>query len=188
MKKIVAFLLALVMLLGLVGCTGAKDEFTSGIITENSYENAFLGIGCKLNDDWHTDVEGSEDETVGEEGIVTDFLAATDDATQHISVIVQDMGFVYGAVMDEKSLIESALAGVEQGISEMDGEKVSIKIAEVDFCGATRYAYDCSYERSGMPIFQKQIYLKKGKYLAVITFSTYLENTTDDMVKLFYAI
>ena len=188
MKRIVAFLLALVMLLGLVGCTGAKDEFTSGIITENSYENAFLGIGCKLNDDWHTDVEGSEDETVGEEGIVTDFLAATDDATQHISVIVQDMGLVYGAVMDEKSLIESALAGVEQGISEMDGEKVSIKIAEVDFCGDTHYAYDCSYERSGMPVFQKQIYLKKGKYLAVITFSTYLENTTDDMVKLFYAI
>lgn len=188
MKKIVTFLLALVTLFGLVGCTGAKGEFTDGTITENSYENAFLGIGCKLNDDWYTDIEESEQELVSDEGIITDFLAATDDATQHIKIIVQDMGLVYGAVMDEKSMIDSALAGVEQGISEMGGEKVSIKTTEVDFCGDTHYAYDCNYERSGMPIYQKQIYFKKGKYLAVITLSTYLENTTDDLVKLFYTM
>ena len=130
MKRAVGLLLALVLVLSMAAC-GKKDGdggdsqsgFQRGTIENGIYTNTFVGIGCELSDDWtyYSDeqlaelsgvvAESSEEmQKAMEDGKSTyDMFASAMEGLVTINVVYEDLGALYGKLLDEAGYLEIAV-------------------------------------------------------------------------------
>lgn len=203
MKKILALFLASIMVFALVSCGNSEKQLPTGSTEDNTYENKFISVGCKLDDDWTflTDEEIDElnnvdKDAVGEEmaeanqkaSIIYDMSAAKSDNTQMININLINLGLVYGSTMDESAYIDASIETIKTGLENMGLENIVTKKATVTFAGKSRHAIEVSGEASGIKIYEKVVCLKAGKYMSNITVVSYLEDTTDEILAAFYAL
>ncbi len=203
MKKFLALFLASVMVFALVSCGNSEKQLPTGSNENNKYENEFIGIGCKLDDDWTflTDEEIDElnniaKDAVGEEiaeaiekaNIIYDMSAAKSDNTQMININLENLGLVYGSTMDESAYIDASIETIKTGLENMGLENIVAEKTTVTFAGKTRHAIEVSGEASGIKIYEKQVCIKAGKYMSNITAISYIEDATDEILAAFYAV
>ncbi len=98
-----------------------------------------------------------------------DMMAYTDRGVKNVNVVIQDMGVMYGIVGDIKSVVEASKDLMKSQFENMGWADVSIEMGTLNFCGKDEVCLNISATVSGVPIQQKQVYLKSGSYEAIIT-------------------
>lgn len=182
-------------------------SFVGGI-----YENTYAGFGCTLDSGWvyksaeelqdisaltQDLLEGSEiDLSESNLAQVTDMMAENMDLLASINVLYQQITpqeKVAFSLMDESASIDTILESkdalissyAQAGIDVTSMEKVSIS-----FLGETRYAIHTvgSIQGAGYYILQLFDYKLGGDYAVILTISTLVEDTTSDLLNLFYPV
>lgn len=216
MKKLIAVLLALCTVFALCACgsgpevggsvTSGEDDssFQLGTINGGVYENSYLGVGISLDDSWSIydqeqlaqlvgwTAEQYDDEKYAEQiknaDIFYDLFASADNGLVSINVIIQNLGLLYGTVMDEDKLVDMTLEQMNEqlqsaGFSDISAEKVTVNFAGAECAGikASSIYQDTDY-------FTQQVFIKHGKYMAIFTVSSFFEDITGDILSQFYGI
>ena len=226
MKKFTAMFLALMLILSLCACgeknvsgtlspqesqTGAAEtveepevDFQLGVTTGGKYENAFLGIGCSLDDSWTfagqeelaqmigTTAELFDDEKYAEKAesldMVQDMYASTNEGMETINVLIQNMGLLYGAAISEEKYVELGVEEMKEAVGSAGFELQSIETGTTTFAGEEHYVLHvfCTYQ--DIPYYCHQILVKQGNYMAIVTFASFFEDTTESLAEYFYAL
>ena len=207
MKRAAGLLLALVLVLSMVAC-GKKDGdggdsqsgFQRGTIENGIYTNTFAGIGCQLSDDWtyYTDeqlaelsgvvAESSEEmQKAMEDGKSTyDMFASAMEGLVTINVVYEDLGALYGKLLDEAGYLEIAVPKLEDALASMGLSNVKVEQTPVQFAGLVREGAVISGEMDGVPMYETLVCIKQEGYMCCVTMCSWTEDITADLVELFY--
>ncbi len=209
MKKILAILMALMMLASLFGCaavtpTGEVAENRLGTIENGVYKNEFFGITAKLDADWTIASEERLAELVGltadaitdeaiskqleESGVAFDLYASTDDDLTTLNVCIENIGLLYGAAMDESAYADAALGNLVTSLESIGLEDVTTEKATVPFAGKERVSIAIHATTSGIDFYETLVILKQGNYIATVTASSYFKDVSSDILDNFTAI
>ena len=185
-----------------------EDELEIGSIVGGTYENDFAGIGCKLDSSWtyFTDEEllelngivadSIDDEELAEQlrdsDTFYDMAAMADEGLTTVNVVVENLGLLYGAVLDTGSYIDISLENLESQLSGMGLNVTACEKDSFDFCGKPSDGIHISgtmdVEGYEIEMFERMAFVKAGTYMFCITACTYFEDTTSDILDLFYAV
>lgn len=207
MKRAAGLLLALVLVLSMAAC-GKKDGdggdsqsgFQRGTIENGIYTNTFVGIGCQLSDDWtyYTDeqlaelsgvvAESSEEmQKAMEDGKSTyDMFASAMEGLVTINVVYEDLGALYGKLLDEAGYLEIAVPKLEDALTSMGLSNVKVEQTPVQFAGLVREGAVISGEMDGVPMYETLVCIKQEGYMCCVTMCSWTEDITADLVELFY--
>ena len=186
MKRAAGLLLALVLVLSMAAC-GKKDGdggdsqsgFQRGTIENGIYTNTFVGIGCQLSDDWtyYTDeqlaelsgvvAESSEEmQKAMEDGKSTyDMFASAMEGLVTINVVYEDLGALYGKLLDEAGYLEIAVPKLEDALASMGLSNVKVEQTPVQFAGLVREGAVISGEMDGVPMYETLVCIKQEGYM-----------------------
>lgn len=209
MKKWIALLLALVMVLSLAACgdddessdggkIGNPDAPVEGVLSGNTYTNEFFGFRMDLDSDWTVyDAETAAQMTgtalenadlgisLEETGLITPVYATASDGMTTINVVIEDLSKTAGSSLSESAYAKAGSANLKTALESMGCTDVSVKTGTVDFAGSSHACISTSASVYGMDMYQTQVVVKSDKYVAIITVGTYFENTTEDLLDLF---
>ena len=202
-KRISALVLALLMMVSLFGCAPKEELYAGGSVSARTYENALLGLQCIIPADWSYlteaellqlgDVPALEEEQTMEEcltahlnngGQVQDMYAMTEDGLQTVNVMVTKIDLA----AQEMTIADFADLGakeVREVYEEMGITEVNMSREQVDFLGETVEAIRLSGAYEDVPLYSLQLCLERGSYLCVVTFNSYVEDTTETLMKFF---
>lgn len=185
--------------------TAAPEESLDlGSVSGFKYENAYFGFGCELDDQWtfasEDDLLGMVQATadlVGDDNLKDDLLKADmfydmvatyyDGATS-MNVVVQNIGAAYGALLDEEAMVEETVKVMPDQLAAASMDVKSCEHVTVEFAGADHDGILTHSTINGVDIYQLQAFVKVGKYVAVVTMSSQLEDNVDAMLGFFYAV
>lgn len=207
MKRIAAFLLASVMMFLLISCSGNSDVrgevIELGSTLDNKYENKFFGIGCKLDGDWtflsNGEIREMNDITndMGDDEmasklekaeIIYDMSAVKSNSSGNIVINIENLGIISSATMKEEEYAAASIEGVKSTFEELQATNINAKEDSVTFAGSNHAAIKVNCEISGIKVFQTVVCYKKDKYMACIAITSYVNDTTDEMLSYFYAL
>ncbi len=186
-----------------------EELFQAGTAEDGVYTNEMLGLGCTLDSDWTFATQEEIAATFGmakelieqaETGVelddaqtFTDMYVYADAGARNINVQVQTLGALEGGIMgkiSEETLLDSVLPVLENTLSSAyaDFGTVTCEKADVRFLDEDHKAVSMVTEAEDMTMYQKQVYLPQGRYVAIVTCTSVGEDTTDEMLELFYKI
>lgn len=187
------------------GSDGGKNSFAPGTVEDQTYTNRFAGITCTLDGDWEflseeemaqqnemTKEAFSDNETMQKAldsgKTVYDMMANADEGMRSINVLYENLGALYGKALSEE---DYAKMGVEQVKTAMESIGMTVtdcQVGKVSFAGGEHYAILSSFEYMGVAVYQRQVCMKAGNYMMVVTAATWLEDTTDTILSSFRAL
>lgn len=215
MKRALAMLLAASMIFALCACgsgkqdvggsvSSAEPELQTGTVNGGVYENDFIGIGISLDDSWDIYDEEQLAELIGltaeqydDEKYVEqlknadmfyDFFASAEQGLVTVNIIIQNLGLIYGTVLDEDKIVDMSLEQMDEQLQSAGFANVSAEKNSIDFAGAERVGIKSSSEYQGMAYYTQQAFIKQGKYMAIVTVSSFIEDITADVMSEFYDI
>lgn len=209
-KRIFALVLVIALALSLTACSSAgksgstdEKELTLGVIDDDNktYTNEFLGLKCQLDESW--DIFDAQ-QMAQLQGVVADLLSDTDLSEQlndagtaqifyaqaegglkTVNIVIENMGILYGSLMDEK---EYAEAGVEQIAPAFEGiglTEINTNITSMKFAGKDHTAITLHGSLGGTDFYETIICYKIGNYIANITAGSYTSDATNDILAMF---
>ena len=170
-----------------------------------TYENAALGIRAEFGQGWRL---LNEEERAQQMGLVTEtapdedmskIIAESlesgksvsdlhaerlDGSGDNVNIMLENMGAL-GLLVDEKTYYESARAGMEQYLQGMGCKIVSMEGQEVDFCGKPHYGMFLEASVNGVSFYERQVYIKYGSYMGILTAFSMDKTRLDDMIDVF---
>ena len=216
MKKLLALILALCLVFAFAGCgsepthirgeqqsnTSSEETLSLGAVDGLTYENKFIGIGCKLSDEWafYTDEEIRElnnitADVMGEEfqeaieiaTIVYDMYASTANGdtvnvnlekASALQLLSLDLNENYKAIFDEiKPSFES------QGFSN-----VAYELGSVNFSGKEFPCINITAEYMGLTMYETLLSIKCSGYLANMAVASLDKSVLDATLASFYTV
>lgn len=205
-KRVSALLLALLMTVALFGCAPKEELYSAGSVSARTYENALLGLQCIVPADWSYlteeellqlgDVPALEEEQTMAEcltahlnngGQVQDMYVMTEDGLQTVNVMVTKLDLV----AQEMTIADFADLGAEEVrevYEEMGITEVELNREQVEFLGETAEAIRLSGAYEDVPLHSLQLCLERGSYVCVVTFNSYVEDTTETLMKFFHPL
>ena len=179
-----------------------------GVATETSYVNEHFGFRYDAPDNWYilsreeiATVTGMAASAIDDEALSAAFESAgyvTDlyvmdtvpaiegaDAYNNVNVTIQDIGKLYGIILDEKKLAEASVKSVKDTLGAMGLSDITTEISEMEFLGKTCTISTISSTTGDIDMYQKQVYLKNGAAVACITATTSGEDKTDEVLSAF---
>ena len=180
-----------------------------GTLTDTSYVNDYFGLRYDAPANWYI---LSRDETVAIMGIVAsnvddealveifentgyvidlnamDTIPAIEGADAHnsVNITIQDIGKIYGMILDEKRLAEVSAESVRESLEALGLTDITMEIGETEFIGKTCVVSALTGKTGDIDMYQKQVYLKNGSAVACITATTSGEDKTDEILSAFY--
>ena len=215
MKRALAMLLAASMIFALCACgsgkqdvggsvSSAEPELQTGTVNGGVYENDFIGIGISLDDSWDIYDEEQLAELIGltaeqyddekyveqieKADLFYDLFASADEGLVSVNVVIQNLGLLYGTVMDEDKIVDMSLEQMDEQLQSAGFSDISAEKITVDFAGAERTGIKSSSLYQGADYFTQQVFIKHGKYMAIFTVSSFFEDITGDVLSQFYGI
>lgn len=223
MKKLLAIIISALLVLCLVtGCSKTDDnvdldnkdnsssqssetdktdaKLTLGTVSGTTYENEFMGIGCKLEDGW---TFASEDDLKALINITIDkfdedyqeqleaatilyAMQATDSATgNNININLEKLSGLNKTLTASK-YVDSAMSQMSSALESAGFSNLEIQKTEVEIDGTKHPAIAISADVSGIKIYEKVVCIKCGDYIANITLATVSSDTTDELLSKFY--
>lgn len=245
-KKILALLLALVMVLSMTACgsdaeppkgvitpnedtttageteapgedagsadTGSEDagdSFSLGTMQGGTYENAYAGFGCRLDETWVyktaqelQDVSGMTQEMFEGSDLdlsaysqILDMMAECADPMATINVQYTALSAqerLAHAVAGEEGIIDATLEQMDLLVSTYAQAGIDVSSMEkvkVTFCGQERWAIktDASIQGTGYYILQL-FNTNIGPYYVTLTIGTFVDDNTTQLLDLFYSV
>ena len=175
-----------------------------GSVAGGKYENDYFGFGCELDENW---TYASEEQLLSmvqatadlvDDGDVKDVLLKADmfydmmatyyDGTTTINVTVQNISAAYGALLDEEAIVEQTIKVLPDQLAAASMENQSCDHVVVEFAGAEHDGILMHNTINGVDIYQLQVCVKVGKYVAIVTMSSQLEDNLDPMLGFFYEV
>ncbi len=180
-----------------------EDDIELGSMVGGTYENDFIGIGCKLDENW---TYCTEDELLELNGLVADsvddeelaeqlrdsksfydMMATAEDGLVSVNVVLENLGLIYGHTLDASGYIDVALETLEGSLAELGIEATSCEKVSFDFCGQPTDGIYITGSVQGVEMYQRMACVKAGNYMCCVTACTYVEDLTTDVLDLFYA-
>ena len=188
--------------------TNTAKEFSLGTTADGTYENAYFGIGVKPGDDWifysteelattsgiSTDQMTVESvkELLAKQQTVFDMFAMSSDGLRTMNVVFEDLGTVYGALLDESGYIDIALSKLApsleaQGFKNIVTEKGSLEFAGSEH-GIIRLTSQMSVNNIDIDVYEMVIVIKQDNYITSVTLASFMEDHVAEMAEWFYAV
>jgi len=187
----------------------SSDSFSLGTMQGGTYENAYAGFGCRLDQNWTyktaaelQDISGMTQEMFEGTDLdisaytqILDMMAESADPMASINIQYTLLGTqerLSFALMGEEGVIDSTLQQkdllmstyAQTGIDVSDMEKI-----RVSFCGEERYAIHTTASIQGVGYYLLQLFeTDLGPYYVTVTLGTFVEDNTADLLELFYAL
>lgn len=188
------------------GTQSASDEdaeFSIGSSSGGRYESKFLGIGCEFADDWKIssddEIKAMNEQTlqlVGDDyaeaiknaDVIYDMMATGPDGVSNVSVLLENLGLANVQLISEEEYIDSQADDLKGALESMGFTSVEYKKDNIQFAGSEKLAFKISASSDVVSIYEVQVYIKKGRYIAVITATSTTEAGALDILSHFYAV
>lgn len=212
MKRMISFLIACVMIVCCVGTalgeTAGRDLWKSdslltlGTVNGYTYENEILGYGCTLEgwnfadeariaelNNWGQEMLSDDLQKILENAdTVMDMYAATDDELSNINIQFQNMDHIFGALITEELFVTLSLPQLAPMMEMAGYQNVVTEAITVQLDGVEHAGIALTATVYGLPIYQKEVCIKCGNYMALIAVTSLLVDTTDEILANFYAL
>jgi len=189
-----------------------ENAFSLGSLEGGIYTNTYAGFGCQLDSTWtYKSAEELQElpeaitdalnDTIGEDLLaqhptITDMMAENADTLANINV-----GYTYltvaarvaYAMMSDEELVDMTLGSSKDimlaSYEAIGLEDITIEKTTATFLGEERVALKTHGLISGMDYYILQVFdYSLGAYGVTITASSILEDSTQDLLNLFYAV
>ena len=180
----------------------AEPSFAVGSSSGNRYENAFLGIGCTLDENWifltdeqirennidASDMMDEEYQQILENASVVYDMMATN--VNEVDTVCLNMEKLSGAakLITEEQYAQLSLENLEGSLSSVGVENIQTSIESISFAGGTHTCVRVEGEYSGLGVYESMVCYKRGGYVAVVVACTWLEDGTQAILDCFYAL
>ena len=208
MKKLLAIILSVVFVLCLAtGCSAKPSEnvktdakLTMGTVNGTTYENEFIGIGCKVDDGWtfasEDDLKALIDITIDkfdekyqeqlEAAAIVYAMQVTDASTgNNININLEKLTGL-NKNMTASKYVDSSLGQMSTALESAGFSNLQIQKTEVEIDGTKHAAIAINADFSGVKIYEKVVCIKCDDYMANITLATVSSDTTDELLSKFY--
>lgn len=152
----------------------------------NSYVNKALGIRVDFPETWSllddeqtaqvfgVAMESFTDEALAEQlqksGTLYDMYAmALDQSGDNVNITLEDLGVIYGIVIDEAKYIELAEKQLITSFEQMGMTNVQLEKGSYSFAGQDRTSVLLTATYSGTPIYERMVLIKTGSYMSMVT-------------------
>ena len=204
MKRVSYLTLALALVLSLTACSIGSKKFERGVVEGQTYTSQFLGLTCTapaeytyLNDqeiaqlnDLTADVVDSEElvkqmrESLENGNQVQDMYLMTADGLQTVNVMLVKVS-AKGAAVDMAAFADMGKDQVVSAYQSMGMTDVEASRETVTFMGQQYEGICTSATYTDVPVTTVQVCMQVGDYVCVITFTSYVEDHTPEMMDFF---
>lgn len=175
-----------------------------GVKIGNSYSNKTLGLRAEFPDTWVILDDEQTAQVIGlvadsfseadlvailrESGVLYDLYAmALDQSGDTVNVVIQDIGVLYGVVLDEDKYLDLSEEALETTLTQMGMTNVRVDRERRSFAGQEHVFNLVSAEFNGVQIYECQILCKVGSYMSVVTVSSLNQAHLDEILGFFSA-
>ena len=203
-KRVSYLALALALVLSLTACSIGSKKFERGVVEGQTYTSQFLGLTCTapaeytyLNDqeiaqlnDLAADVVDSEElikymrESLENGNQVQDMYLMTADGLQTVNVMLVKVS-AKGATVDMAAFADMGKDQVVSAYQSMGMTDVEASRETVTFMGQQYEGICTSATYTDVPVTTVQVCMQVGDYVCVITFTSYVEDHTPEMMDFF---
>lgn len=202
--KIPAMLLALA--LTLTACAAGQKTFQRGSVEGRTYTSEFLGLTCTAPEEFaylsdqeiaemnSITLESGEDlasamkQRLEDGGQVQDMYLMTEDALHRVGITVDKVTDGKTAV-DMAAFIENGIAQAEEYYAAIEGmTDVGAAAQTTKFLGGEYDSILTTATYNGFPTQSLQVCIPLEQYICVVTFTSYVEDRTDEMMGFFSTI
>ena len=203
-KRVSCLALALALVLSLTACSIGSKKFERGVVEGQTYTSQFLGLTCTapaeytyLNDqeiaqlnDLTADVVDSEElvkqmrESLENGNQVQDMYLMTADGLQTVNVMLVKVS-AKGAAVDMAAFADMGKDQVVSAYQSMGMTDVEASRETVTFMGQQYEGICTSATYTDVPVTTVQVCMQVGDYVCVITFTSYVEDHTPEMMDFF---
>ena len=204
MKRVSYLTLALALVLSLTACSIGSKKFERGVVEGQTYTSQFLGLTCTapaeytyLNDqeiaqlnDLTADVVDSEElvkqmrESLENGNQVQDMYLMTADGLQTVNVMLVKVS-AKGATVDMAAFADMGKDQVVSAYQSMGMTDVEASRETVTFLGQQYEGICTSATYTDVPVTTVQVCMQVGDSVCVITFTSYVEDHTPEMMDFF---
>lgn len=170
----------------------------------NTYENELIGLGCQLDEEWRVYsademaalngmmVDMMTDEAIAEQlessGYVQAFYAQLGEDPVTVNITVENLGLLYGALLDEQQYIELTIDQLPAVLESMGLTDITSEITTTTFLGSEHTAVNITGQVQGVAFYETLVCVKVNRYMACITAASYLADVTGDVLDMFYGL
>ena len=115
-----------------------------------------------------------------------DMFASAMEGLVTINVVYEDLGALYGKLLDEAGYLEIAVPKLEDALTSMGLSNVKVEQTPVQFAGLVREGAVISGEMDDVPMYETLVCIKQEGYMCCVTMCSWTEDITADLVELFY--
>ena len=131
-------------------------------------------------------------ELLAKQQTVFDMFAMSSDGLRTMNVVFEDLGTVYGALLDESGYIDIALSKLApsleaQGFKNIVTEKGSLEFAGSEH-GIIRLTSQMSVNNIDIDVYEMVIVIKQDNYITSVTLASFMEDHVAEMAEWFYAV
>ena len=204
MKRVSYLTLALALVLSLTACSIGSKKFERGVVEGQTYTSQFLGLTCTapaeytyLNDqeiaqlnDLTADVVDSEElvkqmrESLENGNQVQDMYLMTADGLQTVNVMLVKVS-AKGATVDMTAFTKMGMEQIISGYESADMTDVETSRETVTFMGQQYEGICATAAFNDVPVTTVQVCMQVDNYVCVITFTSYVEDRTSEMMDFF---
>ena len=205
MKRILALVLVLTLLFSFTACSKEpKKEFSRGVVTENTYENEFLGLGLKLNENWvfYTDEEiaalyGLTEEMLGDDfeeylknaTVIYDMHVANKLDATNINLNFEKLStFSNAQTANMEIFVSSIMPTVANSLESIGCTDVNYELCDIAIGDKTFNGARITAAMEGFQLYQTLVCIKCDGYIASICVTSYIEDAGDSAIKSFYIL
>ena len=204
MKRVSYLTLALALVLSLTACSIGSKKFERGVVEGQTYTSQFLGLTCTapaeytyLSDEEiaqrnHLAAEAVDSEELVKQmreslengNQVQDMYLMTADGLQTVNVMLVKVS-AKGAAVDMAAFADMGKDQVVSAYQSMGMTDVEASRETVTFMGQQYEGICTSATYTDVPVTTVQVCMQVGDYVCVITFTSYVEDHTPEMMDFF---
>ena len=204
MKRVSYLALALALVLSLTACSFGSKKFERGVVEGQTYTSQFLGLTCTapaeftyLSDEEiaqrnHLAAEAVDDEELVKQmreslengNQVQDMYLMTADGLQTVNVMLVKVS-AKGAAVDMAAFADMGKDQVVSAYQSMGMTDVEASRETVTFMGQQYEGICATAAYHDAPVTTVQVCMQVDNYVCVITFTSYVEDRTSEMMDFF---
>ena len=181
-----------------------EKDFEAGTIDGDVYSSDVTGLTFKLGENWvFLDDEGIEEltgmvqdmsddekmkETMSQGASIYDMYAMTTDGSgRTVNITVEDLGALYGTILDESKYIDIAIDQLKPGLESIGATDVVVETASYTIAGTEHNGIHSVATMQGLNLCQQLVCIKEGRYMYNITCSATSEEDAASIMAMFSA-
>jgi hypothetical protein len=174
-----------------------------GILEGDTYTNEFLGLSFTAGSGWvfansaemaqmlgmSPDAFAPEnfDRTVSTAGVAMVMYAASGDGLANVNIVLEDLVRSNAQDITEEQYVQLTKDIVVGTLENAGAENLAYENGEILFAGTAHHAIALQGTIAGLDVYEAQVYIKCGSYMACVTVASYGENHVEEVLAWFEA-